>query len=174
MPITGTDIVFRLSGGASNATTDASLGGVISSTVLVDATVANLFDNVTGDESAAGDTEYRCFYVRNSHATLTWLGVKVWISSQSTSPDTDVAIGADPAAVGNGTTTGVATTTANESTAPAGVTFSAPANKVGAITLGDIPPLNAQAIWVKRNVSAGAAAFDADTTVFRVEGDTGA
>jgi hypothetical protein len=174
MPIVATDIVYRLSGGAANAAVNSSIGGIMSSTAMVDATVANLFDNVTGDQTAVGYTNYRCFYVRNSHATITWQNVKVWINSNTTSPDSDASIGLDAAAVGNGSTTGVAATPANDTTAPAGVAFTQPTTKAGALTIGDMAPGTAKAIWVKRVVTAGAAAFNADTMVVRTEGDTSA
>ena len=70
MPIASSDIKFHLSGGAVNADPNAALSGAISTTQVVDATVANLFDNVSGAETAAGDTGYRCFYVKNNHGPL--------------------------------------------------------------------------------------------------------
>jgi len=72
MPIVSTDIEYRLSGGTTNTDPDASLGGAMSTAVgglITSGAANNLFDDVTGDESAAGDTEYRCFYVTNDHAT---------------------------------------------------------------------------------------------------------
>ena len=54
MPIVAGDIDFRLSGGAANSDVNASLGGAKSSTELVDATLHNLFDQVSGDEAQAG------------------------------------------------------------------------------------------------------------------------
>ena len=119
MPITSTDLKFHLSGGAANSDPNAALGGAISTTQIVDATVANLFDNVSSAESAAGDTEYRCFYVKNTHATLTLQAAKVYIQTNTPSADTSAEIGLGTSAV-NGTEQ----TVANESTAPSAVTFS--------------------------------------------------
>lgn len=168
MPIVATDIKFRLSGGAANADPNASLGGAESATAIVDATVDNLFDDVSGAESSAGDTEYRCFYVHNGHATLTLTGATIWIDTNTPSADTDVSIGLDPAGVN-----GVATTVADESTAPVGVAFSKPA--VGTpITIGDLPAGQKQAVWVKRVVNAGAAAVNSDSVILKVQGDTAA
>jgi len=168
MAIQPTDIQFFLSGGASNTDPNASLGGAISSTAISSTALNNLFDNVSGAEASAGDTEYRCYYVKNAHASLTWQTVKTWISSQTTSPDTSVEIGLDPAGV-NGT----ATTVADESTAPAGVTFSA-ASVGSELTIGNIPAGQYQAIWVKRIVNAGAAAYSNDTCTIEHQGDTAA
>lgn len=169
MPITATDIQFRLSGGAANAAPASSIGGAKSSTQITDASLQNLFDNVTGDESAAGDIEYRCFYVHNGHATLTWLGVTVWIATNTPSTDTTCDIGLGASAV-----SGTETAVANEGTAPAGVTFSAPTTKAGGLVIGDLAPGAHKAIWVRRTVTAGAAAYNSDSVVIRCEGDTAA
>jgi len=174
MPITATDINFYLSGGATNTNPNASLGGAISTTQITDATLNNLFDDVTGAESSAGDTEYRCFYVKNDHATLTWQTVVAWIASNTPSPGTTVDIGLDPAGVGDGATTGVATTIADEGTAPTGVTFSAPASAAAGLAIGNIPPGQAIAVWVRRTVSAGAAAYNNDQVTIQFQGDTAA
>jgi hypothetical protein len=169
MPIVSADIEFRLSGGAANADPDASLGGAKSSVEIVDATVENLFDNVSSAETAAGDTEYRCLYVHNAHATLTLQDAVAWIQSNTPSTDTTAEIGPGSAAV-NAEEQSVA----NESTAPTAVTFSAAANEGAAITLGDIPAGQHKAIWVKRIVSAAAGAYNDDGLTIRVKGDTGA
>lgn len=169
MPIVSTDIQYRLSGGAANADPALSLGGAISNTAIADATTHNLFDRVTGTESQAGDTEYRCFYVRNGHATLSLQGPVIYIQSNTPSTDTTVAIGLDPAGIG-----GTAATVANEGTAPAGVTFSTPASGTPLSFGGDLAPGAAIAVWVRRVVNAGAAAYNDDNAVFRVQGDTAA
>jgi hypothetical protein len=170
MPIVSTDIKFRLSGGAANADPNASLGGAKSSVEIVDATLNNLFDQVSGAESAAGDTEYRCLYANNAHATLTLLGAKVWIQTNTPAADTDVAIG-----LGSSAVNGTEQTVADESTAPTGgVTFSAAANEGAALAIGDVPAGQHKAIWLKRVITAGAAANALDSVVLRVKGDTAA
>ena len=90
MPIISTDIKYRVSGGSSNTLQAASIGGAISSTT--DASSA-IFDDVTSGKAAAGDTEFRCLYVKKTHATLTALGVRLWVLANTPSPDTDVSIG---------------------------------------------------------------------------------
>ncbi len=169
MPIVSSDIKQRLSGGGSNTDPNASLGGAKSSTEITDNSLHNLFDIVIGDESAAGDTEYRCFYLHNAHATLTWESVKVWIGTQTPSADTAMEIGLGTSAV-NGTEQ----TVANEGTAPSGVTFSAPSNKAGGLSIGNIPAGQHKAIWVKRIITAGAAAVNSDAATINFEGDTAA
>lgn len=168
MPITATDIEFRLSGGAANADGNASLGGEISA-VAVSGALHAFFDRVTGAEAAAGDIEYRCLYVRNSHPTLTLYGAVVWLAANTPSADTVMAIGLGTAAIG-----AQEQTVANESTAPAGVAFSAPASYATGLVIGDIPPSSHKAVWLRRTVSAGAAAYSGDGATLAVQGDTGA
>lgn len=163
MPIVSTDIKYRLSGGASNTDQNASIGGAKSSNEVS----SSLFDTVGSAEAAAGDIEYRCLYVHNAHATLTMLSAVLWIQSNTPSSGTSVDVGVGAAAV-NATETAVA----NENTAPASVTFSAAANEGAAIALGDIPAGQHRAVWVRRTVTAGAAAYTADGTTLRVKCDT--
>lgn len=171
MPITTAEIEYRLSGGAANTSPAASLGGAMSTAgggLITSGQANNLFDDVSGAESSAGDIEYRCIYVRNTHGTLTWQSVFCWIDSLTTSADTEFDIGLDPAGV-NGT----ATTVADENTAPAGVTFTRPTTKAGGLSIGNIPAGQFQAIWIRRTVNSGAAAAS-DSGSIRCEGDTAA
>lgn len=167
------DVLSRLSGGASNTSPAASLGGAMSSQaggIIVSAVIRNLFDDVSGDESAAGDAEYRCFYIVNAHATLTWLGVKAWVSLVSDSPDTEFDIGLDPAAVGSNS----AISLGSEQEAPTGITFSRPTSKSAGLTIGDVPPGARKAVWLRRTVTAGASAFSNDRARIAFEGDSSA
>lgn len=160
MPIVSSDIKYRLSGGASNNDPAASLGGVISSNDVP----SGQFDTVTSTESAAGDTEYRCFYVRNNHGTLTLQDAVIWIQANTTG--SRIAIGVGTAAI-NGTEQ----TVANESTAPSGVTFSQPASKGAGLALGSIPAGQHKAVWIRRTIAASTSASN-DTYTLKVEGDT--
>lgn len=168
MPIISTDILYRLSGGSGNTDPNASLGGVKSSTAI-GAGLHNLFDIVSSAESAAGDTEYRCFYVHNAHATLTMQNTVIWIQANTTSADTNIEIGLGTSAI-NATEQ----TVANESTAPTSVTFSSPANQGAALSIGNIPPGEHKAVWVKRIVNAAASAYNSDTATIRTLCDTAA
>lgn len=168
MPISASNIDFRLSGGASNALGDASLGGVISAN-SASAALNALFDRVTGAEASAGDVEYRCVYVKNNHGSLTLYAATVWIGSNTPSTDTDIAIGVGTAAVN-----AEEQTVANEATAPAGVSFSSPSSYGTGLLLGDIPAGQFKAVWIRRTVTAGAAAYNGDGFTINVQGDTGA
>lgn len=125
-----------------------------------------VFDDVSSTEASSGDTEYRCFYVHNAHATLTLQGAKIWIQSQTSSSDTDIAI-----ALGGEGLNGTAETVANEGTAPSGESFSQPASFAAGLTIGDLAPGDHYPVWVRRTVNA-AAASATDTWTIRVQGDT--
>ena len=168
MPIISTDIQYRLSGGASNTDVNASLGGAKSST-SIGAGLHNLFDIVSSAESSAGDTEYRCFYIHNNHGSLTMQSAKIWIATNTPSADTSVEI-----ALGSSAVNGTEQTVANENTAPTGVTFSAPASEGAALSIGDIPAGQHKAVWIKRIVNAGAAAYNSDGATITVKCDTAA
>jgi hypothetical protein len=97
MPIT-TEILTRLSvdtspGLSTAGTPNDSLGGYVSSTQLTQATLQNLFDDISGDENAAGDIEYRGFFFHNSHASLTLIAPRIWLSGPrfNVEADDDVA-----------------------------------------------------------------------------------
>jgi hypothetical protein len=167
VPIASGDLQYRYSGGAANADPNASLGGAKSSTQITNNTANNLWDNVAGDEHAAGaDIEYRGIYVHNAHATLVLQGSKFWIDSLTSSADTEF----DIAAAGEGVNVTMETI-ANESTAPVGEVFSRPTTKAAGITLGNIPAGQHHGLWIRRTVNQNAAAAN-DTGSIRVEGDT--
>lgn len=169
MPIVSGDIHYRYSGGSANSAPGTSLGGAKSSVSITSASLNNLFDNVAGDEAASGDVEYRCVYLHNNHATITWESVVVWIDTNTPSSDTTVDIGLGSAAI-----SGTEQTVANESTAPTGVTFTAPGSKGAGLSVGNLGPGAHKAIWLRRTVSAAASAYNSDSVILRAEGDTAA
>lgn len=157
MPLISNDFVTRLSGGASNADGNASLGGAKSSNAA-SASVDALFDQTSAAEASAGDTEYRCVYLHNGNASSTMLSAVVWISANTPLAGSTLDIGVGTAAV-NGTEQ----TVANESTAPSAVSFSAPSSQGAGLALGDIPAGQHKAIWLRRTITAGAGASANDT-----------
>ncbi|MBV2125749.1 MAG: hypothetical protein KUF75_11400 [Candidatus Thiodiazotropha sp. (ex Ctena orbiculata)] len=168
MVILATDIDFHLSGGAANADPNASLGGAISNNQIPDGGLHNLFDIVSGAESSAGDAEYRCLYVRNNSAQ-TLINAWVCVITESPSADSDELIGLGTSAV-NGTEQ----TVADEQSAPAGVSFAQANGEANALAIGDIPAGEHKAIWVRRDISAGAVAVNSDGPTLRAGGDTAA
>lgn len=168
MPIVAGDIKFFLSGGAGNSDVDASLGGVISSTEVTTAVLHNLFDRVLGAEAITGDTEYRCIYIKNDHGSLTLLSAVAWIASNTPSADSTIDIGLGTSAI-----SATEQTVADESTAPSGVTFSAPATIGAGLAIGNMVFSSTKAIWVRRTISVTATAVDADAATLTIGGDTG-
>ena len=137
MAITSADLEKLLTGGASNTDPNLSIGGTLSTTQLVNNSKNNLFDKVSAQEAEDGLTDYRCEGLKNDHASLTYKGAKVWVRQNTSSGDTEVFIGASAQGINT-----APTAIADDSTAPTGVTFTAPATEAAAISIGDIPQGN--------------------------------
>lgn len=170
MPIVTADILHQLSGGAGNTDPNAALGGAISSTAIVDNTTNNLFDSVSAAEALAGDTEYRGFYGKNNHGSITLAEARVFISQATSSADDEFDIGVAVEAMNV-----TMATIANESTAPTSVTFSRPTTYGTGLALNSTTGLTAgssRGIWVRRTVNAAAAAATGVTGIIKIEGTT--
>lgn len=165
-----TDIKKYYSGGSANTDPNASLGGEISSTTITSNQLQNLFANVSPAERASGKVDYRCFYFKNEHLTETLKDAVVYIASQTPSSDTSVEIGLDDAGIGDGSSTGVATTIVDELTPPDDVVFSAPSNAGTGLAVGDLAPGECIAVWVKRTIEVGASAASNDPFTIRITG----
>jgi hypothetical protein len=164
MPVSDTDIKYYYSG---DGTPQGSLGGAITSNEVPGSGTNVIFDDVDASEAQAGDVEYRCIYVKNTHATDTLYSAKVFISQDTTSADDEVDIGLDPAGK-NGTATSIA----DEGTAPTGVTFSHPTDYDTGLSLGDLGPGEYYAIWIRRTVNANAASIANNSYQIKVQGQT--
>lgn len=178
MAILATDILYKFSVAAAAGNTTAgtaagSLGDQISTTQITDATLNNLFDDISGDENAASDVEYRGYFVHNNHATLTWTTPVAWLSAE-VAGGASAAIAVDTTATSAvGAATQQMTTIADEGTAPAGQTFSAPTTKASGLAVSNVPAGNVKGLWVRRT-AANTAAVNNDGVTVRVEGDTAA
>ena len=167
MSIITSDIKCLLSGGAGNTDPNAALGGIISVTEIVDDTLDNLFDDVSGAEHAAGDINYRCFYVKNNSAEIAY-NVKIYIDTNTPAADDVINIGLDL-----GGLDATADTIADEHTAPdPAVTFTTADGYANALNMGDIPAGEKFAVWVKRIVSAGSTAQANNSAILKVSVDT--
>lgn len=166
MAIVSSDLTKNLSGGAANADPNASLGGVISSEVITDDSLNNLFAAANAAEALAGSTKYRAFFVKNTHATITAVSAVVYISSNTPSATTAVTIAIADEAVGTDTIE----TIADEDTAPSGPTFVTADGSGNAVAIGDMAPGEMKGIWVKWVLDASTDAVDdAMTIVVRAE-----
>jgi len=174
--IQASDLVFRYSttsGSAGNSTAGTaagSLGKYISTTAWADG--ATLFDDISGAENAASTVDYRCVFLYNANSANAYQNAVVYIASQVTG-GADVAIGVDTtAASALGSASAQALTVANETTAPSGVSFSAPTTVGAGLSLGSIPNGSVRAIWVRRTAT-NSAALSADGFTLATSGDTG-
>ena len=178
--ISTANLLWYHSGGGSNSSPAADLGGAISSALWSTTTALDdLFPDVTGAQAAAGVTHYRCLYFKNTDANANGLiSGAVYLLSQVTPADANdvFAIGLDPATI---TGSGTATTSAGGTVAPAAVTFINAASCLtyaAALALGlqaagglaFVTPLatnGIQAVWFRRTVGAGATASGAVSTI---------
>lgn len=161
MSVIAAEILYYYTGTGTQAAPGGSLGGSITANECGTA-INHLFDNVSPAEATAGDTEYRAISVKNTNATDTLYDAYIWISLETVSTDSIVAIGYDS----TGTQSVV-----NESTAPTGITFSTPLTKATGISLGDMAAGVAKRIWVRRTITAGAVKL-ADNGTMITEGGT--
>jgi hypothetical protein len=168
------DIQFRLTHPSNAASTDpnASLGGIRTNTSIASDTSQNIFDNVSGDESRDGRTEYRCIMVYNANTTSTLVNARIWFSQNSISDDDEIDMCLGSIAVGSNTTEIVV---GSETTAPApgGVplVFTHPTSSTP-ISIGDIPNLQQKPVWFRRTVNAGGGAQSNNTFAWAVEGES--
>jgi hypothetical protein len=175
MAIAETDLIWRLSGGASNTDPAASLGGAMSTDaggiITKTKTFNSIFDDISGAEAAAGDVEYRCIYIHNEHGTLSLTSAKVWIETNTANAKDMIDIGLDLAGKD-----GTADTIATEAAAPdPAVTFAHDciAYATG-LSLGDLAAGGGYAIWIRRTITAGMTADDDEFFTLKVQGDTAA
>jgi hypothetical protein len=180
MPIVSGDLLYKYTGAGSHnaAQTDpnASLGNFRASSNITSGALNNLFDDVSGAESAAGDTEYRAVGLLNNHGSLQLQDAKVWISADTGNGQDDVSFAVEAPSVSE--TTGAIQTIVNESTAPTGVSWSDATSKATGLacplTGGDMDAGEWFGIWWRRIISAGASAVSNEACTIRVEGDTAA
>jgi hypothetical protein len=156
MPILTTDLKFKK--------TTSNLGGAITASVT---NGSDIFDTFTGDETAAGTTEYACIYLDNDSA-LTATTARMHIDSETAHAGVNFTIG-----LGSSAINGTEQTIVNKNTAPAGVTFIEAADLAAAITLGDLPAGNHKAVWIKAVIAAATLAKDSYTVALKATVDSG-
>lgn len=176
--ITSAEVLFKYSttaGAAGNTTAGTaagSLGKYVSTTQWAGGVANDLYDDISGSENSSGTVDYRCIFVHNSNSANVLQNTKAWLSAE-VAGGANVAIGVDPtAASAVGSATAQAVTIANETTAPAGVTFTSPTNAGAGIDLGNIPNGQVRAFWVRRTAT-NSSALSADGVTIAVTGDTG-
>ena len=167
MPIASSELLFCLSGGAGNSTPASSLGGVKSTTTITDATLNNLWDDVSAAEASSGDLEYRGIFLMNTNTTLTLSNARAWISATTSAPGDEWAITTDT--IGINTANSMSSCT-DESTAPAGtgtwVAFGT------TLSIGTMGPTKSIGLWIRRSVSAAATSYASNSASITWDGET--
>jgi hypothetical protein len=169
---------FSVAAAAGNTTAGSaatSLGDQISTTQWTGGALNDLFDDISGDENAASESEYRCIFIHNTNANNIYENVVVWISAE-VGGGANVSIGVDTTAastLASGSTQ--ALTVADENTAPGGVTFTSPTTKATGIVIGNLAVAAGtcvRAFWIKRTAT-NSSALSADGVTLSIAGDTG-
>lgn len=75
---------------SSNTDSD---GGTISTTRIDDATLNNVFPDVTPDEALAGASTYRKIFVKNLNGAINWQNASFWRGQATDSEDDEISIG---------------------------------------------------------------------------------
>lgn len=184
MAVQSSDIKQYLTGASSDGGVqtdpDASLGNYRSSTEVVDAVANNLYDDVSDAERIAGDTEYRCYCIKNTNGSDSLLNPKIWIETDTGNAQDDISFAVEVPTGGD--QTGYAQTIANESTAPTVGSgnvsaWSDATSKVTGVGVNQgAHDVNLDAgelvyIWLRRVITAGATAVNNETVAIRIEGD---
>jgi len=129
------------------------LGGAMTATPWQNGVKHDLFDKFSPAETTTGGTFYRAVFFQNKHASITMEDIKLYIDTISPSPDTEVSIGLAVEAKNL-----AIEAIANETTAPAGVTFSAPITQGAGLSPVNLLKDDYVGIWLKFVVNAAAAA----------------
>jgi hypothetical protein len=153
-----TDIKFYESTG--------NLGGAITATEIVTATMNNMFRNITSAEAATGITLFGVLYVKQT-STYNGSATKVWIQSNTPSPATALTIGLGSAGV-NSTEPSIG----SDTTPPTGITFVTAIDEANSLTAPDLAAGDYIAIHVKYVVDPAAPAINLDNMVLRVKMDS--
>jgi hypothetical protein len=143
---------FRYSGGETNYDPGSSRGGKLSSYAIPDSVLHNLYYKLLVRENSLQIPVYRCLYVRNGSSS-SFLHVYLYISEKPNSNRRSVetiSLGLDPAGVGDGISTGVATWIPSQYDIPSGVAFVDFPDEMHALDTGHIPPGYCRAVWIKR------------------------
>lgn len=132
------------------STVNASM--VAGNTNVTVAQAANkTFSDVTKAQVITGITQYCLVYLFNTHPTDPILQLQHYISLQPSGGDA-IAIGVDPAPA---STSPNITAPANNTTAPAGVTFSAPSTLGAALSNAALNAGYGCGLWIRRTVPTG-------------------
>jgi hypothetical protein len=177
MAILPGDILYYLSAPAASSgftspgSVGNSLGKFMSTSQVNSGSLDDIFPDITPSQNAGLQVDYQCVFIWNNTQTgLIATQPYAWIPTQLYTPNlVNMAIGVDPtpAAPFNAAFAQALTITSSFA-APANVTFVPPsALYTSGVSLPDLPPTYAQAIWLQRTATAsppGQMAFQLTTT----------
>lgn len=145
------------------------LGGPVNSEPLSQS-YHGLFNIVSTTERTLGKTKYRCFYMKNTSA-VKCLNPKIYIPQNTQASGTELWYAFDKIyGPGNGTSSGVASTIVDESTAPPGIIFKNGTEVSTSDALGaDLSKNQYIAIWLKLVIAPGTEKDDLDGTTIFIE-----
>lgn len=176
--ITSGEVLFKYSttagsaGNSNTSTASGCLGKYISTTAWAGGSANDLFDDISGAENAASTVDYRGIFIHNSNASNNYQNPAAYISSE-VAGGASIAIGVDTtAASAIGSASAQAVTIANETTAPAGASFSSPTTFGTGVALSTINVGYCRCLWVRRT-AANTSALSNDGVTLAVQGDTG-
>lgn len=156
----------------ANTTVGTFLGKYAASSLWAGGGTNDLFADITGAQNAASQVDYAGLAIENGNAANAAQNSVAYLSSE-VAGGASTAIGADTtAASALGSATAQLVTIANNTTAPAGVTFTSPTTAGTGIALGSIPVANVKGLWVRRT-AANTAALSGDGVTLAVQVDTG-
>lgn len=167
MAIAASELYFCFSGGAANSTPSASLGGTRSANTISDATMNNLFDDVSAAEASAGDQEYRGIFLYMANTTLTLSSARVWVSANTPATGDEIYITTDSIGLRTGANQTMSSIS-DEGTAPTAIgTWT-----TGTLSLGNMTPTSSWPLWIKRSVSVGASSYASNSATIAWDGET--
>jgi|WetSurMetagenome_2_1015567.scaffolds.fasta_scaffold161191_3 hypothetical protein len=176
--LSASDIYFMYTGTATGvANASLALGGTMNTSTITDALANNVYDDVSGDESATGTIEYRCIAIKDSHATADMLNAKVWTTGYVRAGTSfDVISFAIEQTVGTGSLMNVI---ANAYTAPSQpftvkvggtVAWTAEGAPSSTLTYGTVAAGGGwMGLWLRRSVPLTAAAFSNRSVTIQVQ-----
>ena len=179
MAVLNTDLQLRYTGTTGTAIT--SLGGAPSTTQVSTTTLHNIFDEVSGDESAAGELNYRILVFHNASSQQA-RNVKIHFEANYDSGNQSALTGITADLVGD---TGIALLNGkaaganpdvitNEDTAPS-ITggYVVGTTRATGLDLGDIDGGSFRGFAIRRAITPGASAQDNAEFQLEITADTG-
>lgn len=122
-----------------------------SDTLTITTNSAVMFDNISQTEALNGDTSYRCYFIKNSHATDSAYDVRIWINSQPSSGLDALSICLDSNAINTNAHTII--TELDPTSVLSGFSFVAPSSLATALVIGDLTAGSYKSFWIRRFVA---------------------